>query len=174
MKAKLLLQACCAPCASAVVEKLQPDYDLTLLYFNPNIQPQEEYQKRLAQFAVLKNKFEFSLVAPEYAPQEWLKLTADFKQEPEGGARCQLCFNYRLDYTAAQAQDYSGFSTTLSISPHKNLAQINAAGRIAAQKYNARFLDFDFRDLYKRSLELSKELGLYRQKYCGCLWARSL
>ncbi|GBR72984.1 hypothetical protein NO1_0440 [Candidatus Termititenax aidoneus] len=171
MKGKLLLQACCAPCSSAALEKLAPDYELTLLFFNPNIQPEAEYQERLAQFAKLQERFAFELLAPPYAPQEWLGLTKDLAAEPEGGARCQICFNYRLSYTAAQSGGYIGFATTLSISPHKNFAQITLAGQEAARRRGGNFLNFNFRDLYPRSRQLAQELGLYRQKYCGCLYA---
>jgi len=168
---KLLIHACCAPCASAVLEKLAPDYELTLLYFNPNIQPESEYQRRLAQFVKLKQLADFELIAAEYDPQEWLKLTDSLATEPEGGARCQTCFDHRLTYTAELIDDHDAFATTLSISPHKNLEQINSAGRSAASRYDQTFLEFDFRDLYQRSVELSAELDLYRQKYCGCLYA---
>jgi predicted adenine nucleotide alpha hydrolase (AANH) superfamily ATPase len=171
MKNKLLLQACCAPCSSAVLEKLAPDYEVTLLFFNPNIQPEAEYQKRLAQFARLRDCFAFELIAPPYEPQEWLAATKDLAAAPEGGARCQVCFNYRLSYTAAQSAGYDGFATTLSISPHKNLAQITLAGQAAARRSGGKFLNLDFRSLYPRSQQLSQELGLYRQKYCGCLYA---
>ncbi|MDR2428759.1 MAG: epoxyqueuosine reductase QueH, partial [Candidatus Margulisbacteria bacterium] len=163
----------CAPCSSAVLEKLAPEYELTVLFFNPNIQPAEEYQKRLAQFAKLQNNFAFKLLALPYEPQEWLDLTKDWAAEPEGGARCQICFNYRLSYTAAQADGYAGFATTLSISPHKNFAQITSAGQEAARRRGGKFLNFDFRGLYPRSCQLSRELGLYRQKYCGCMYAAS-
>ncbi|MDR1997687.1 MAG: epoxyqueuosine reductase QueH [Candidatus Margulisbacteria bacterium] len=172
-KTKLLLHACCAPCASAVLENLAGEYALTLLYFNPNIQPAGEYQKRLGEFQKLKNKFTFELLAPDYAPQPWLNELKDWAAEPEGGARCARCFVFRLDYAAALARDYAGFATTLSISPHKNPAQIEQAGQTAARNYGAVFLDFNFQKLYPRSLELSRELGLYRQKYCGCLYARN-
>lgn len=168
----LLLQACCAPCSSAVLEKLTTDYALTLVYFNPNIQPETEYQKRLREFQKLKNKFSFNLLVPKYDPADWLAVTKDYAQEPEGGQRCQICIDYRLDYTAKLARNYDAFSTTLSISPYKNLAQIDQAGRAAAQKHNVNFIEFNFRDLYPRSVELSQELGLYRQKYCGCLYAK--
>jgi len=167
-RTNLLLQACCAPCASAVLEKLSADYFLTLLYFNPNIQPAAEYKKRLQEFAKLKSKFNFALLVPEYNSAEWRTAVRPYAQEPEGGERCQVCFDYRLAYAASLAGSYDGFATTLSISPHKNLEQINRAGRSAAQKYKASFREFDFRNLYRRSVELSRELGLYRQKYCGC------
>ncbi|MDR2431443.1 MAG: epoxyqueuosine reductase QueH [Candidatus Margulisbacteria bacterium] len=171
---KLLLHACCAPCASAVLEKLSPRHNLTFLYFNPNIQPAAEYQKRLAEFSKLKTKFKF--VAAKYEPAGWLAFTQDLSAEPEGGARCQQCFNYRLDYAARTAAelDFPEFGTTLSISPHKNLEQVNTAGRAAAQKYAVKFIEFDFSSLFRRSIELSKKLGLYRQKYCGCLFARDV
>ncbi|MDR1452888.1 MAG: epoxyqueuosine reductase QueH [Candidatus Margulisbacteria bacterium] len=171
MSNSLLLQACCAPCSSAVLEKLAPEYKLTVLFFNPNIQPEAEYQKRLAQFAKLQEYFAFELSAPPYEPQEWLDLTKDLAAAPEGGARCQICFNYRLAYAAAQAEGCAGFATTLSISPQKNFAQITSAGEEAARRQGGKFLNFDFRSLYPRSRQLSRELGLYRQKYCGCLYA---
>ena len=168
----LLLHACCAPCASAVLEKLASNYELSLLYFNPNIQPESEYQKRLEQFSKLKKLADFKLIIPEYAPQEWQELTVPLTAESEGGARCQFCFDYRLTAAAALSEDYDAFATTLSISPYKNLEQINLAGQKAARQYGRVFLEFNFRDLYPRSVELSSELDLYRQKYCGCLYAK--
>ncbi|GBR75697.1 hypothetical protein NO2_0347 [Candidatus Termititenax persephonae] len=170
---KLLLHVCCAPCASAVVEKLNADYQLTLLYCNPNIQPEAEYFRRRESVQKLAERYALDLLTPRYAPEPWQAAVQQYAAEPEGGRRCELCFAYRLAWTAEQARDgYAGFATTLSISPHKNLAQINRAGQSAAQKYGGKYWAFDFRSLYQRSVSLAKELGLYRQKYCGCVYGQ--
>ena len=173
MKTKLLLHVCCAPCASAVLEKLTTEYELTLFYFNPNIYPEAEYFLRLESVQKLADEYALELLTPPYEPEPWRQVVQQYSNEQEGGRRCELCFTYRLARAAAQAkQGYAGFATTLSISPHKDIKQIDRAGQAAAQKYGVKYLAFDFRDLYPRSVELSKSLGLYRQKYCGCIYTQ--
>ena len=170
---KLLLHVCCAPCASAVIEKLCAEYQLTLFYFNPNIYPEAEYFLRLESVQKLADRHALELLMLPYEPDPWRQIVQQYSNEPEGGRRCELCFAYRLARAAAQAKNgYDGFATTLSISPHKNLKQINQAGKSAAQKHGVKFFDFNFQDLYPRSVELSNTLGLYRQKHCGCIYTQ--
>ena len=172
----LLLHCCCAPCASYVLEYLSAFFKITVLYFNPNIIPQEEYDKRANEFTKLplqngyKNRVELQ-VCP-YDPTDFMMLAAPLRGEPEGGLRCRECFRLRLGETAslALAGGYDYFGTTLSVSPHKNAAVLNEIGSSLALMHNIRYLASDFkkRDGYKRSVELSGQYGLYRQSYCGC------
>ena len=173
---QLMLHCCCAPCSSYVLEYLSPFFEITILYFNPNIQPDEEYNKRAAEFKKLltfadyKNKVD--MVTGEYDPAVFKAVAAPFWGEPEGGRRCRACFELRLGETAkrAKAHGYEFFATTLSVSPHKDAALINEIGSELADKSGVKFLSADFkkRDGYKRSIELSKQYGLYRQTFCGC------
>jgi len=173
VKKKLLLHACCAPCASAVIERLLPDYQLSLFFCNPNIQPDAEYALRLAQFEKLQNKFKFELILAEENFKAWDLLTKEYAEEKEGGLRCRECFFYRLEQTARIAQSYDIFATTLTVSPHKNCSLINTIGQDLAKKYQVNYLVSDFKQNngYRRSIELAKELGIYRQKYCVCLYS---
>lgn len=173
-KPKILLHACCAPCLTAVYEKIKDDYEITIYWFNPNIYPIEEYQKRLAElerFCLIRN---IPLVkADQYAADNisWNHLADNVASEPEGGKRCLICFKYRLLMTAKYANEHGFdlFGTTLSISPHKNATQINEIGAAIADKFeDLKFLAEDFSDRYKRSIEMCKEYDLYRQNYCGC------
>ena len=175
-KTRLLLHCCCAPCGSHVITLLAQSYDVTVLFYNPNIQPPEEYDKRLAalrQMLALPEYAGIAFVVGEYDPHAFKLLAAPFADEPEGGHRCEVCFDLRLNETARLAADggYGCFTTTLSISPHKNARLLNAIGKKFEQAYGIEYLCADFKkqDGYKRSVELSKKYGLYRQSYCGCL-----
>ena len=175
-KPRLLLQCCCAPCSSGVLERLTEHFDLTLLYYNPNTWPEEEYLRRGAQFEKLLRgeglTDRIKLLVSDWRNEEFEAAAAGFEQEPEGGARCARCFRLRLEETARLARDdgYDWFCTTLSVSPHKNAALLNEIGQELAEKYGVPFLPSDFkkREGYKRSLVLSAEYDLYRQDYCGC------
>lgn len=172
----LLLHSCCGPCSSAVLERLAKHFKVTILYYNPNIWPAGEYarrkdeQKRLLALQPMQYPVEFVEGAWEH--DSFLRAAKGLEAEPEGGARCAACFALRLQQSArwAAEQGFAWFTTTLSVSPHKNAALLNALGQQAAQKHNISFLcaDFKKKDGYKRSIELSKEYGLYRQDYCGC------
>lgn len=172
----LLLQSCCGPCSSYVLEVLAEHFKVTVLYYNPNIYPREEYQKRLNdQIKIVnsmpfKNRVEFMPCV--YDEQEFLAAARGLENEREGGARCRECFVLRLDKTAALAKEngFDFFTTTLSVSPHKNAPLLNQIGKELEEKYGVRFLfaDFKKKEGYKRSIQLSKEYDLYRQEYCGC------
>ena len=178
---RLLLHCCCAPCASYVLEYLSPFFDITALYYNPNIQPREEYDKRaselwkLLELSRYQNKVD--MIVGEYDTGSYDALTAPFLDEPEGGGRCAVCYDYRLEETAkyAKANGYDYFTTTLSVSPYKNASRLNEIGNRLAGEYEVSFLSSDFKkhDGYKRSIELSKLYGLYRQSYCGCVRSAS-
>lgn len=178
-KEKLLLHVCCAPCLTSVLEKLEQDYEVSIFWFNPNIEPKEEHDLRLSELnSYLKNiNFPFSklFICQEDYQQlnfSWRQKTERYFAEPEGGKRCQICFFDRLSKTATFAKDYGYniFSTTLTVSPWKNSNDIISYGREIAKNYGLQFLDQDFKKNYGylRSLELSKKFKIYRQKYCGC------
>ncbi len=175
VKRNLLLHVCCAPCATAVFEALIKDFTVTAFFYNPNIQPDTEYQKRLEHLQKLCRMQDISLVIPEYDDGFWLRQTAGFEHAPEGGSRCSVCFKLRLARTvcAAKTMGIETVATTLSVSPHKKASIINDIGSDAAQGTGVEFLDRDFKkqDGYRKSCELSRHYGLYRQHYCGCLYS---
>ncbi|MGN0798601.1 MAG: epoxyqueuosine reductase QueH [Christensenellales bacterium] len=175
MKKKMLLHSCCGPCSTSVIDRLKDEYDLTIFYYNPNIYPQEEYQKRLAEQQKYVRLIGLDIVVVDGKYDD----NADFEshcvgleKEKEGGARCSVCFAYRLDKTAQYAKQngYDIFATTLTVSPHKNAKVINEIGLNIAQKYNIDYLVADFKkqDGYLKSIRLSQKYSLYRQNYCGC------
>lgn len=175
----LLLQCCCAPCSSAVLERLVKNFDVTVYFYNPNIHPQEEYEKRLSQFPKLLSAESYQTVktldAP-YNPDDFFEVVKGLENEPEGGARCTECFQLRLLQTAKTAKErgFDYFTTTLTVSPHKNAALLNEIGMRLGIEYGVRFLPSDFKkkEGYKRSIELSKAFGLYRQTDCGCIFSK--
>lgn len=173
-KPKLLLHSCCGPCSSASLEKLQQFFDITIVFYNPNIYPKQEFDKRLAeQKKLLKKAFsDILILETEYKESEFLEKTKGLENEKEGGARCSVCFALRLEKTAqiAKQNGFDYFGTTLTISPHKNEQIINALGENISKKYGISFLYGDLKkhDGYKRSIELSKIYDIYRQHYCGC------
>lgn len=177
---KLLLHACCAPCSSYVLEYLSEFFDITLLYFNPNISPESEYRKRIGEVERLLRemplKSEVGLLEGRYCPEEFFKLAEGLEELPEGGERCFKCYRQRLEETAKTAKEggFDYFTTTLSISPHKNAEKLNLIGEELEKEYGVRYLygDFKKRNGYKRSIELSRIYGLYRQNYCGCIYSR--
>ncbi len=181
-KQKILLHSCCAPCSTAVIERLSPDYDITILYYNPNIYPEEEYLKRkneeIKYIKLLNEKYpenKLDMLDTDYEAEEFYKAVKGLENEKEGGARCPVCFKLRLEKTArlAKKNGYDLFGTTLTVSPHKNAEVINAIGLNLETEYNIKFLVSNFKkqDGYKRSIELSKENNIYRQNYCGCEFA---
>lgn len=177
----LLLHACCAPCSSAVLEYLSQYFSIFLLYYNPNISPENEYQRRLAELQRLISQMPFNnpvhLIPCKYDSQAFRQIAQGQEQEPEGGARCHLCFRLRLEEAArtAQAHGLEYFTTTLTISPLKDAALINRIGNELEKKYGVKHLPADFKkkDGYKRSLALSREYELYRQDYCGCVYSKA-
>lgn len=175
---RLLLHSCCGPCSSYVLEYLTRYFEVFLSYYNPNIQPRAEYDLRLEnQLKVLERIPGVTLVPCGYDGGAYDEAVRGLEDEPEGGARCTECFKLRLDFAAREAKrlgcDY--FATTLTVSPHKDAQRINAIGEALAGKYGVKWLPGDFkkRDGYKRSIELSREFGLYRQNYCGCLFSKT-
>lgn len=172
-KPSLLLQACCAPCSSAVIEQLKPYFEITILYYNPNTYPENEFEKRYNEFSKLDG---FKMMKVDYNHLEFLDIAKGLENEKEGGARCYNCYKLRLKKTATLAKELSFdfFSTTLSISPHKNTHWINEIGLELEKEIGVKFLysDFKKKDGYKRSITLSKELGMYRQDYCGCEYSK--
>lgn len=175
-KPRLLLHACCGPCASSVLEYLTPHFDVTVYYYNPNILPKDEFIKRENALKEVVSHFDsVSLVVPNQDEQEYVSYVKGHKSDPEGGARCSLCFNLRLENTAKymleNVETFDFFATTLTVSPHKNAPLINEIGNTVAKKYGVDYLSSDFkkRDGYLRSIQLCKEWGIYRQTYCGCV-----
>ena len=171
-KPRLLLQSCCGPCSSYVLEYLTQFFDVTVLYYNPNIQPEAEYEKRLYyQREVLKH-IPTKLMECPYDGAAFEAIAQGYEDAPEGGERCTRCFLLRLTETAkrAAAGGFDFFCTTLTVSPHKDAERINRIGAELGDKYGVRWLPSDFkkRDGYLRSIRLAKEFGLYRQDWCGC------
>lgn len=177
----LLLHACCAPCSSYVLEYLSGYFDISLLFFNPNIYPMEEYRKRLNEVKRLIGemplKSEVKIIEGRYEPEEFFDIAKGLEQAQEGGERCFKCYRLRLEEAAKAAEKggFDFFTTTLSISPHKNAQKLNEIGEELEKEYGVRYLyaDFKKKEGYKRSIELSRIYGLYRQNYCGCGFSRA-
>lgn len=178
-KPKLLIQACCAPCSSYVLEYIAKYFDLTLFFYNPNISPESEFTTRLNELTRFVGEAGYSEVkinAPEYDSSEFFSAVRGMENLPEGGARCRVCYELRLRKTAQTAKEmgFDYFCTTLSISPYKNAAWLNEIGLSLEEEYGVKWLcsDFKKKNGYKRSIELSREYGLYRQDYCGCIYSK--
>lgn len=175
---KLLLQDCCAPCgAYTSYEKLAPRYDLTWYFCNPNLVSQEEYNRRLEAVHFVCAKFGWALIVEPYEHAGWQKMTCGRGADPERGPRCQLCYHDRLSRTARLAKDsgFDLFGTTLLVSPYKDAAAITSIGLALERSSGIAFLDEDFQadDGYRRSQDMAKQLGLYRQRFCGCEYSLS-
>ena len=177
---KLLLHSCCGPCSTTVLSLLASYFDITVLYYNPNIEPKEEYYKRKEeQIRFIKefNNEHIKFMDCDYNNQDFRNRVVGLEQEREGGARCAVCFKLRLEKTAeiAKALDFDYFGTTLTVSPHKNSEVINKIGALLETEYGVKYLysDFKKKDGYKKSIELSKKYNLYRQDYCGCEFGRT-
>ncbi len=177
----LLLHACCAPCSSACLEYLSGHFDITVFYFNPNISPQSEFEKRLAEEERLLSELPLEggvkLIAGQYDYSRFLDISKGLEDCPEGGERCFRCYRLRLEETARLAKEkgFDYFCTTLTISPLKNAEKLNKIGYEAAEKYGVSWLPSDFKkkEGYKRSIELSHQYNLYRQDFCGCAFSRA-
>ena len=177
---KLLLHSCCGPCSSAVLERLNEYFEITVLYYNPNLDTEEEFNRRseeqlhLIEKLPQKNKINF--IRADYRKEDYDEKVKGFEEEKEGGYRCTLCFELRLEETAKMARemDFDYFTTTLSISPYKNSKLLNKIGDKISKKYEVDYLysDFKKKNGYKRSVELSKEYNMYRQDYCGCEYSK--
>lgn len=177
---RLLLHSCCAPCSSYVLEYLSQYFEITVFYYNPNISPAEEYEKRAEEqrrlIGEMDTRFPIRLVVGTYEPERFYEQSRGLEREPEGGERCFRCYRLRLEEAARLAAeggcDY--FATTLTISPLKNAEKLNEIGQELSQIYKVEHLPSDFKKKngYRRSVELSREHGLYRQNYCGCVFSR--
>ncbi|HJA05635.1 MAG TPA: epoxyqueuosine reductase QueH [Candidatus Mediterraneibacter pullicola] len=172
----LLIHSCCAPCSSYALEYLSQYFKITVFYYNPNIYPESEYTKRILEQQKLIHdmnlKYSVSFLAGKYEKEKFYAVAEGMEHLKEGGARCVKCYELRLTEAARQAAagGFDYFTTTLSISPMKNARKLNEIGVRVGQEYGVEYLvsDFKKKNGYKRSIELSKEYGLYRQDYCGC------
>lgn len=186
---KILLHVCCGPCAIYVVKRLQEDgFKVTLYFYNPNVQPEEEYLRRKNEVEHWSQKENLDLIISPYKPEEWLKSVRGLEDCEEGGERCQVCYNMRIEDTAqyASLNGFAYFGTTLTISPHKSATVINKIGREIMEKINKEaeqglnkwqkiiYYEADWKkhDGFKMACELSHAEGFYRQNYCGCIYSR--
>ncbi len=180
-KPTLLLHACCAPCSSYVLEYLSQIFKITLYFYNPNISPEKEYIFRLDELKRLTGEMlpesDIEVVNAEYEPELFYEMAKGMEEMKEGGERCFKCYEMRLKKAASAAKDggYDYFTTTLSISPHKNAQKLNEIGKMLSDEYGVSYLFSDFKKKggYKRSCELSQQFGLYRQDYCGCVYSKA-
>lgn len=176
----LLLHSCCAPCSSYCLSYLADYFKITVFYYNPNISPAEEYQKRVEEQKRLINelpvKNKVSFMEGRYEPEKFFEMSKGLESIPEGGERCFKCYEMRqreaAEYAAENGFDF--FTTTLSISPHKNAAKLNEIGLKLEKEYGIRYLVSDFKKKggYLKSIEYSKQYDLYRQNYCGCVYSK--
>ncbi len=179
---RLLLHSCCGPCSTAVIEKLIPDWEITLFYFDPNITDRSEYEHRRDEQLRFINEYaertgnRVSFIEGDYDPEAFLTLVRGHENDREGGARCALCFRTRLEKTAALAKElgFDAFDTTLTVSPYKDFDVISAIGRDLSSEYGVLYLEGNYKKKngYGRSIEFSREYGLYRQHYCGCVYSK--
>lgn len=177
----LLLHTCCAPCSSAVIERLSKYFRITVFYYNPNIEPLEEYLKRKEEqkrfLSEVTTPYPISFLDCDYEHEEFIQLSKGLENEKEGGPRCLKCYRLRLLKTALKAQEFhfDYFGTSLTVSPYKNAQALNQIGEELQKKFNVKYLysDFKKRNGYKRSIELSKDYHLYRQDYCGCSFSKA-
>lgn len=172
----VLLHTCCGPCSSACIERLREYLDVTVYYYNPNVEPMDEYLKRKETQIKLLEELDIPYIDADYDNDYYRASVKGLESEKEGGARCPVCFKIRLKRTAEVAKEhgFDYFCTSLTVSPHKNSDIINKIGHAIGEEVGIKFLysDFKKREGYKRSIELSKEYDLYRQDYCGCLFAK--
>lgn len=173
---KLLLHSCCGPCSTQVIDILKDNYDITIYYYNPNIDTDEEYNHRLSEQKRFCKEIGVKVIEDGYFQKDFYEKIKGFENEKEGGARCSICFLLRLEKTAKKAKElcFDLFGTTLTVSPHKNSDVINSIGHLVEQKEGIEFLEGNYKknDGYKKSIELSKKYNLYRQNYCGCEFSK--
>lgn len=177
---RLLMHSCCAPCSSYCLSYLAEYFSITILYYNPNISPEEEYYKRVSEqqrlIKELPVKNPVSFVEGKYEPSKFFQMAEGMEDMPEGGGRCFKCYEMRLrvaaEYALLHGFDY--FTTTLSVSPHKNAQKLNETGVILGKEYGVKYLVSDFKKKggYQKSIQYSKEYNLYRQDYCGCIFSK--
>ena len=176
MKPRLLLHICCAPCSTYVVRLLRTSFDVTGCFYNPNIHPEDEYRIRLREMRRYACQIGLDLVELEYDPDHWFEAIQGHEADPEGGVRCILCYRIRLEPVAQLARERGDplFATTLTVSPHKRASMINPIGHEVGERAGVTFYEVDFKkkDGFKISCQMSREAGLYRQDYCGCIFSR--
>jgi len=176
MRFKLLLHVCCAPCSTYPVTALRDEFDVEIFFYNPNIHPEEEYKARLEEARRYAEGIGVGFNEAAYESDVWLRATSGLKDEPEGGDRCEICYRMRLGKTAkfAATGGFDFFATTLSVSPHKDADKINRLGGMIADMYSIKFHPADFKKDggFKKSVDMSKKAGLYRQNYCGCVYSK--
>ena len=181
IRPRLLLHVCCAPCSTACLEQLTAAFQVTCFYYNPNIEPEPEFERRFAELERLTREMPLpgspEVVRGEYDHERFAGIARGLEDVPEGGERCTRCYRLRLEETARKARDggYDYFTTTLSVSPYKNADKLNTIGATLAEAYGVPYLFSDFKkhDGYLRSIRLSAEYDLYRQDYCGCVYSRA-
>lgn len=177
LRKKLLLHACCAPCASACIERVKDFFDLTVYFYNPNMDTAEEYALRAEETERLCRAFGVNCIVAEYEREKFYAAISGYEDCPEGGSRCEKCFTLRLKNTAEKAKEsgFDYFTTTLTLSPLKNAELINSLGKSIGEEVGVNFLPSDFKKKggYLRSIELSREYDLYRQNYCGCEFSKN-
>ena len=177
-KASLLLHSCCAPCSSSCIERLKDVLDVTVYFYNPNMDSYEEYSHRAKEQERLCKSFGVDCVIEQYNSEEFYQNVKGLENEIEGGSRCEKCFNLRLAKTAeyAKKHGFDYFTTTLTVSPLKNAELLNRIGSGVGDSVGVKFLPSDFKKKngYLRSIELSREYELYRQNYCGCEFSKNL
>jgi predicted adenine nucleotide alpha hydrolase (AANH) superfamily ATPase len=175
-KRKMLVHLCCAPDALYVLSLLKEEYEVCGYFYNPNIHPRQEYDLRLDETRKVARVLDIRLYEGLYDDERWLRITQKFKEEPEKGRRCDVCYAMRLEKTAQKASElgFDIFTTVMSLSPWKKAESLNRMGRMFASRYGIRFLEADFKkkDGFRKSIELSKDHGLYRQNYCGCVYSK--
>jgi predicted adenine nucleotide alpha hydrolase (AANH) superfamily ATPase len=175
-KPGILLHVCCGTCSLHPYLLLRKDFNVTFFFYNPNIHPVKEYFKRLEGVITVSKTYSVPLITGEYEIKKWFRLTKNLKDEPEGGNRCTVCFKMRLENAAKTAKKlgFDFFGTTLTVSPHKNQKVINSIGLEigALKKINFYQADFKKKDGFKKTVQLSKNLNLYRQNYCGCIYSK--
>ena len=177
-KPKILLHSCCAPCSSTCIDRLSDKAKLDIMYYNPNIEPEEEYLKRKEEqkrLIKLLNK-DIKVLDCDYDNNKYHEVVKGYEKEPERGSRCYICYKQRMEYTAkiAKEKGYDMFATTLTVSLYKVTKWINEIGFDLEKEYNIKYLPTDFKKQngYKKSIELSKKYNLYRQDYCGCIYSK--
>ncbi|MFB0564947.1 MAG: epoxyqueuosine reductase QueH [Candidatus Aminicenantaceae bacterium] len=175
-KSRILVHICCAPDALYVMSILKEDYDISGYFYNPNIHPQDEYQLRLEETRKVAQELNFELYEEVYDESRWFELTKKYKDEPEKGRRCDICYALRLEKTARKASELGSdiFTTIMSLSPWKKADVLNRIGLMFANRYKIDFLEANFKkkDGFKKSIEMSRCHKLYRQNYCGCIYSK--
>ncbi|MBU0596655.1 epoxyqueuosine reductase QueH [Patescibacteria group bacterium] len=176
MKPKFLLHVCCGPCSIAIFEELQNQFDLTVHFYNPNIHPVEEYDKRKSEVFKICSELNIPVVEGSYDDKRWFELTKEYKDEPESGERCSICFRIRMEHSAEYARDniFDFFSTSLTMGRNKKADVINLIGVELGEKYGVEFYEEDWKKggRQERADELVKKKRIYRQDYCGCVYSK--